>query len=615
MPNRAVGEGGRLKIVFWQRQRNRWSWWLERGAIPVWYAAEYRLSIPALNIETGFDLRRAERALAYLLETRVLHRSNLRYPSRVELGDLLRVHDEQYLQSLLQPDHLARILALHPKEVPVEDVLDTLRRATRATVEAARESLLRNGPTLNLLGGFHHAARARGGGLSAINDVAVAIAMLRHEGMLDTAAVLDLDAHPPDGIADCLRSDAQTWIGSVSATSFGPLPHVDEIVLPSKTKDDEYLAALAELLQRAPSARVTFVLAGGDGLEGDRLGGFSLTLGGLRRRDEMVERHLRGKPSVWLPAGGYSRDAWRVLAQTGLVLTGRVGQTVPEDDTWLAKRMARIASTLPGERLGERNELDDGDWLEDLMPTASVPRRLLGYYTPSGIEYALHRYGLLDELRRLGYADFDVTFERIATGERVRLFANAGEQRHLLVEAIVERTNIGRDELLYVHWLELRHPLADSESRPSLPGQQVAGLGMVREVGELFVLVARRLQLQGFAFAPAHYHVAYIARHRLSFIDDERQGRFEAMVRDFETLGIPLDALSRAVQQGQCTLNGEPYTWEPTSMVCWLDGRRGDATRISKAREQASFAIAGHYGGQLVVVAATGRLAGRKHGS
>jgi acetoin utilization deacetylase AcuC-like enzyme len=593
LPAEAIGNGGRLANVFWQRQRNRWSWWTERGAIPVWYAAEYRLSVPALNIETGFDLRRAERAVSFLLETRVLHRSNLRHPAKADLGDLLRVHDETYLQSLLLPDTLARILALHPNEVPVEVVLDTLRRATGATIEAARESRLRQGPTLNLLGGFHHAARASGGGLSAINDVAVAVAVLRHEGMCGMAAVIDLDAHPPDGIAECLSGDERTWIGSISATSFGPLPRVDEIVLPSKTKDDLYLLALADLLRRCPRAEVTFVLAGGDCLVGDRLGGFALTLPGLRRRDEMVERHLRGHPSVWLPAGGYSRDAWRVLAQTGLVLAGRPNQSIPPDDTWLAKRMTRIACSLPEEQLGEQDGFDDGDWFEDLMPSASMPKRLLGYYTPSGLEYALHRYGVLEELRRLGYSSFHVAFERVAFGERVRLFGHVGKQRHLLVEAIMERTTVGNDKVLYVHWLELRHPIAESVRRPFLPGQHVAGLGMLREAGELFALVARRLGLQGFAFAPAHYHMAYIARNRLGFVDEERQGRFEAMVRDFEALELPLDTLSRAVQEGQCTLNGAPYAWEPATMVCWLDGRRGDTTRIARAREHAVFAIVG----------------------
>ncbi len=579
--------------MFWQRQRNRWSWWTERGAIPVWYAAEYRLSLPALNIETGFDPRRAERAVSFLLETRALHRSNLRHPGKAALGDLLRVHDEAYLQSLLQPENLARILALHPREVSVEVVLDTLRRATQGTIEAARESLLRHGPTLNLLGGFHHAAQASGGGLSAINDVAVAIAVLRHEGLDGMVAVLDLDAHPPDGIVDCLKDDEKSWIGSISAVSFGQLPRVDECVLPSKTEDDPYLVALGELLGRCPLAALTFVLAGGDCLKGDRLGGFALTLAGLRRRDEMVERHLRGHSSVWLPAGGYSRDAWRVLAQTGLVLAGRSNEAIPEDGTWLAKRMARIARTLPGEQLGGQEGFEEGDWFEDLMPSTSSPKRLLGYYTPSGVEYALHRYGILEELRRLGYSEFHIAFERIAIGERMRLYGHAARQRHLLVETIVERTTLGRDEVLYVHWLALQHPIAESVQRSFLPGQHTSGLGMLREAGELFALVARRLALRGFAFAPAHYHVAYFARNRLIFVDEERQGRFEAMVRDFEALGLPLDSLSRAVQEGQCTLNGAPYTWEPATMVCWLDGRQADAARIAAVRDGAAFAIVG----------------------
>jgi len=60
---------------------------------------------------------------------------------------------------------------------------------------------------LNLLGGFHHARPDVAGGFCPVNDVAVAIAAVRADGFRGRVLVLDLDAHPPDGLAACLAGD------------------------------------------------------------------------------------------------------------------------------------------------------------------------------------------------------------------------------------------------------------------------------------------------------------------------------------------------------------------------------------------------------------------------
>ena len=53
---------------------------------------------------------------------------------------------------------------------------------------------------------------------------------------------------------------------------------------------------------------VAFYLAGADPWEGDRLGRLSLTKAGLRARDELVLRRLRGIRRSVVLAGGYAPD-------------------------------------------------------------------------------------------------------------------------------------------------------------------------------------------------------------------------------------------------------------------------------------------------------------------
>ena len=557
---------------------------LRRTRVPTWYHPSYRLPSAAIEGRLGLEPRRADHVMWTLRGERV---SDRRTPERIGYPDLARVHTAAYLDSLQDPATLARILATDSDELLVSEVMATMRLACGGTLAAARTAIGRSGPALNLLGGFHHASPARGGGLCAVNDIAVAVAALRAEGFAGRVAIVDLDAHPPDGLADCFAGDARVWIGSLSGADWGPLAgEVDETVLPAGTGDEPYLAALGRLLGRMPRPELAFVIAGGDVLAGDRLGNLGLSLDGARRRDRRVAAALDGVASVWLPGGGYHRDAWKVLAGTGLVLVGRGHQVVSDVDP-LAARFADIAEHLDRPRLTGDQPLSMDDIVADLENRPTEPR-LLGFYSAEGIEYALARYGVLTQLERLGYGAFRVAIDRTGVGDRARLFAAVGAGEELLIETVLERVTRGDHGLLFVHWLEMRHPRA-AQTRELLPGQSVPGLGLAREMIELFERMAARLGLDGVAFHPSHYHLAYVARERFRFLDPARQGRFEALIRDLAAL--PLPQATRAVAEGHVQLAGARYIWEPHDMVDLAVAPPTDAGVIAEAREGARFVV------------------------
>lgn len=58
----------------------------------------------------------------------------------------------------------------------------------------------------------------------------------------------------------------------------------------------------------------------------------------------------------------------------------------------------------------------------------------------------------------------------------------------------------------------------------------------------------------------SNYHMAYAARAHCRFLRPERQGRFEAMLRDLGER--PLGEVTRAVAAGRVRCNGQPYAWE-----------------------------------------------------
>jgi hypothetical protein len=426
--------------------------------------------------------------------------------------------------------------------------------------------------------------------------MAVAVAALRHEGFEGQVVVLDLDAHPPDGTAACLRGDARAWIGSLSGATAGGVEGADETVLPPGCDDATYLAALAALLDRMPEPELAMVVAGGDVLAGDSMGQLGLTLDGARRRDLLVADRLQGVPTVWLPGGGYHADAWKVLAGTVVALLRHSRQPVRPGRDPMEAWFARLARQLDAERRPRQARPADltlADVEGDLGVGGDRPRLLFGTLSAESIEYALYRFGIIAFLERRGYSQCRVSLDAATSGaERVSVHGRAQDGvEHLLVDCVLQQRELAGARVLYIHWLALRDPRARfSDRRPRLPGQDAPGLGLAREITGLLRLFAERSGLAGVAFTPAWYHTAYVARERFRFLDPSRQGRFEAMVRDFA--GLPLAKVSQAMADGRVQLNGNPYRWEADDMVWWIVPREADdQAEIENARRHAQFTV------------------------
>jgi acetoin utilization deacetylase AcuC-like enzyme len=565
---------------------------LFRRPATLWHDPRYRLPLGGLEASAGIEPRRADFAAWWLTGAGVISPKRLRAPMRIAVHRLARVHTPELLELLGRPEGLANVFGVDPSELRVDELMDTIRLAAGGTLGATRETLRTGEPAINLLGGFHHAGPNVAGGFCPVNDVAVALAAMRDRGFSGRVVVLDLDAHPPDGLSACLKDDPRAFIGSLSGSDWGPLPGVDETVLPEGTGDEPYLAALRDLLGRAPPPDLAYVIAGGDVLAGDTMGRLGLTLGGARRRDLMVASWLDGVPQVWLPGGGYSKQAWRVLAGTAMVVATRSLQPIPEDYEPMVARFSGISAGLSQAELGDASDLSMDDVEESLGLRPTRQRLLLGFYTAQGMEVALHRYGVFKHLVRLGYRNFHVRFDREGGGERVRLHGTAddlpGEQ--LLVELILEKRRCLGVPVLYIHWFSLRHPRAHfSERRPRLPGQEVPGLGLAQEAGTMLARMAIRLGLGGVVFRPSNYHVAYTSRKGFAFVQPERQGRFEALVRDLA--GYPLAQATQLVADGKVHLGDQPYQWEADEMVYWLRESPADAGEVERVQAFTSFTV------------------------
>ena len=229
----------------------------------------------------------------------------------VTWDDCLLVHDTEWVRRIRHGLLTRREEAALGLPWSPELAIRTLH-ATGSTVAAARDALTR-GSGVALGGGTHHARRSVGRGYCLVNDVAVAIALLRGEGFDGRILVLDLDVHQGDGNADCLGPDSDVVVVSVHGARNYPFERLDsdiDVDVDDGTGDADYLNILDDVLPRAlafgPYA-LSFYLAGADPWEGDRLGRLALTEGGLAERDRRVIGALRtlGIPVCLTLAGGY----------------------------------------------------------------------------------------------------------------------------------------------------------------------------------------------------------------------------------------------------------------------------------------------------------------------
>lgn len=276
----------------------------------VFYTTRYYADIGEGHV---FPIRKFELVRDKLLEEKTVSLAEFVEPQPAPIADVLLVHTEDYVTRLragaLTERELRRLGLPWSKALVRRSFL-----AAGGTLAAAKLALA-NRVGSNLAGGTHHAFADRGEGFCVLNDIAIAIQVLRRENLIERAAVIDCDVHQGNGTATIFANDANVFTFSMHGAKNYPLfkaASTLDVELPDKTSDAEYLATLTEHLPRVFAHRpdIVFYLGGADPFAGDKLGRLSLSIEGLRARDEMVLAECRARrvPIVTTMSGGYAAD-------------------------------------------------------------------------------------------------------------------------------------------------------------------------------------------------------------------------------------------------------------------------------------------------------------------
>lgn len=259
-----------------------------------------------------FPMRKFREVRAALLRDGDVGEGDFLVAERAAVEDLGLVHTPGYLDDFLAARMTSRTLS---SELPLApDIINAFALSAGGTTLACRCALA-DGLAMNLSGGFHHAFPDHAEGFCYINDVAVALRVLCGEKVIERAAVIDLDVHQGNGTAFIFQSEPAVYTFSMHQENNYPVKQRSDrdLGLPDGVTDDEYLAFLAEALPEVLDShkpQLVVYLAGADPYEHDQLGGLSLTMEGMRRRDACVVDHClrRGVSLAAVLAGGYAAD-------------------------------------------------------------------------------------------------------------------------------------------------------------------------------------------------------------------------------------------------------------------------------------------------------------------
>ena len=233
-------------------------------------------------------------------------------PGKIDSKIVLKTHQKEYFKRFTS-------LQLSKKEIreigfPLsQELVDRELQIAQGTVSGVNYSL-KNGISMNIAGGTHHAFYDRGEAFCMLNDQAIAANYIIQEGLFKKILIIDLDVHQGNGTASLFSSNPNVYTLSFHGKKNYPFRKEKsdlDIELDDNTNDNEYLKVLKETIPKVIDQfepEFIFYLSGVDVLQNDKLGRLSLTLNGCKERDKFILQTCKDNsiPLQVSMGGGYS---------------------------------------------------------------------------------------------------------------------------------------------------------------------------------------------------------------------------------------------------------------------------------------------------------------------
>ena len=233
-------------------------------------------------------------------------------PTKIDSKIVLKTHQREYFERFTS-------LKLSKKEIreigfPLsQELVERELQIADGTIKGVKYSI-KNGISMNIAGGTHHAFYDRGEAFCMLNDQAIATNYIIQEGLFKKILIIDLDVHQGNGTASLFNSNPNVYTLSFHGKKNYPFRKEKsdlDMEFDDNTNDDEYLKVLRETIPKVIDQfepEFIFYLSGVDVLENDKLGRLSLSIDGCKERDRFILEICKNNsiPVQVSMGGGYS---------------------------------------------------------------------------------------------------------------------------------------------------------------------------------------------------------------------------------------------------------------------------------------------------------------------
>ncbi|MCI5071537.1 histone deacetylase [bacterium] len=267
----------------------------------------------------------------------------------IQPEDVLRVHQQSYVDllygnetqksdlvkacyELIKQDGSYHRYKPESAQLSLETLVSRALSQTQGLMYSLKHAIDNSGSTYYLGGGFHHAMDFGGRGFCILNDIVVALRWAQTTLGIQTAWVIDVDAHKGDGTAQITQHDGTIISLSIHMGDGWPLDHGDpetdpwfvasNIDIPIYSgEESQYLGKLKEglsqMLSKYKKPDVVLIVQGADPYEHDALDSASklnLSLELMLQRDACLHEFIEqlSVPFCYCSSGGYGPQSANV---------------------------------------------------------------------------------------------------------------------------------------------------------------------------------------------------------------------------------------------------------------------------------------------------------------
>ena len=253
--------------------------------------------------------------------------------------------------------------------------------------------------------------------------------------------------------------------------------------------------------------------------------------------------------------------------------TPRMGATMDTPH----RRYVDLSAMLSGVSLHPDKPAECHEDFYDPQIAAGTPNgAFCGRWTTEDIAQMLSDIGCLQRWQSYGFSKIWIEFSSgIPRRHTLEVWTQTGETSELLMQLVVWLDYLTIDRLqaaypvFHVEHLRLQRP-GMSPGADSLPGQDFASSGLLRQVFGIVKKMACALGASLISEIPQYFHTAYIFSEFFVYADSEMEMIFRAAKRDLMTGNTRLCDVSRAFERGQVLWKGQTYLWPTEVQVCAL---------------------------------------------